>query len=698
MGDHIPPEEETNEAGVGLGDQDTVNKLQFIERLHAIGVASYMDLPQLVVVGDQNSGKSSVLQAITQLPFPVNENLCTRFATEVSLRRSPGPESIAVRIKRPDTRQSESLDVSEFNAAFGSPEFKTQFANMLTRASHQILGPQINIQELTDTTLHITVNTPTQINLTIVDLPGLVSRSHPSSEKARTLVNRYIVNPRSTILAIAVPLDPDTQEVFQIIRNVPDRETRVIGVINKCDRRQEGADHWILDAIKNDRRLATRHFLSRGWYGLRNRLPSESDTTNEERDRVEREFFAHGVWRELNQPTKLGISNLRSALTGMHNAQIARTIPLLIPEIRTQLESCKTRLSQLGQPRTSQREQRDCMIALASSFTKLSTDALDGQYHHLSDDSSARVRMNVRESLDEFYRDMQWAYEDSLPELPSNILTSLNENLWRHSILQDASLHHIESVSRENRGLEFADEVNPHVPRVLWASETDNWLPTATSCVDNIVNHLQTSISVLIQQATPDADLQRKSTEWLARALEDTSQLAHEELAKIAEDVWQRWTLSPRYMSLRGSMYNKYITNMARDLVSLTPDRAATISERERENQVTVWLARNGDVNAVLEIHCRLRTYYDIAMTRFVDNVGMQVVERHLLGSKSPLRMFTPTYVINKAEDDPDWLATIASENEERTIERDAISQEIATYEEALVEAQRHGYLRPGNN
>ncbi|KAG4440041.1 hypothetical protein IFR05_004491 [Cadophora sp. M221] len=698
MGEYIRPEEDMNEAGIGLGDQDTVNMLQFIERLHEIGVARYMDLPQLVVVGDQNSGKSSVLQAITQLPFPVNDSLCTRFATEVSLRRSPGPESIVVRIKRPDAQESEPFDVSEFNSAFGSPEFKTQFENMLMRASGQILGPRVNNTDLTETTLHITVSTPTQVNLTIVDLPGLVSASHPSSGRARTLVGRYIENPRSTILAVAVPSDPDIQEVLQIIRAIPDREDRAIGVINKCDRRQEGADHWILDAIRNDRRPANRHYLSQGWYGLRNRLPSENDTTNEERDRVERDFFAHGIWNELNQPTKLGISNLRSALTRIHNAQIARAIPLLIPEIKAQLENCKSRRAQLGQPRTTRREQRDCMIELASSFTRLSTDALDGQYHSLPDDISVKIRRNVRESLEVFQATMQRGFDDSLPELPNNILTSLDQNLWRQSILQDALLSHIAFVCQENRGLEFADEVNPNVPRVLWATETDTWLPTATSCVEGILRCLQTSITVLIQQATPDDELRRKSTEWLARILEDTSKLAHEELAKVADDFQQRWTLSPRYLSLRGSMYNKYITNMARDLVSLTPDRAATISERERVNQVTLWLSRNGDLEEVLKIHVRLRTYYDIAMTRFIDNVGMQVVERHLLGSKSPLRMFTPQYVINKAEDDPDWLARIASENEEKTVARAEISQEIATLEEALVEAQRHGYLRPGNN
>ena len=48
----------------------------------------YVDLPQLVVVGDQSSGKSSVLETLTNLPFPRESGLCTRFATQITFRRS----------------------------------------------------------------------------------------------------------------------------------------------------------------------------------------------------------------------------------------------------------------------------------------------------------------------------------------------------------------------------------------------------------------------------------------------------------------------------------------------------------------------------------------------------------------------------------------------------------------------------------
>lgn len=63
--------------------------LQKIDKLFACGVGDYIGLPQLVVVGDQSSGKSSVLEGLTNLPFPRDSGLCTRFATQITFRRAP---------------------------------------------------------------------------------------------------------------------------------------------------------------------------------------------------------------------------------------------------------------------------------------------------------------------------------------------------------------------------------------------------------------------------------------------------------------------------------------------------------------------------------------------------------------------------------------------------------------------------------
>jgi Dynamin family len=51
--------------------------MDLADRLRRAGLSSILKLPQLVVCGDQSSGKSSVLEAITEIPFPRKDNLCT---------------------------------------------------------------------------------------------------------------------------------------------------------------------------------------------------------------------------------------------------------------------------------------------------------------------------------------------------------------------------------------------------------------------------------------------------------------------------------------------------------------------------------------------------------------------------------------------------------------------------------------------
>ena len=53
-----------------------------VDRIRDFELNREIDLPQLVVCGSQSSGKSSVLEAISEVPFPRGEMTCTRFVTE----------------------------------------------------------------------------------------------------------------------------------------------------------------------------------------------------------------------------------------------------------------------------------------------------------------------------------------------------------------------------------------------------------------------------------------------------------------------------------------------------------------------------------------------------------------------------------------------------------------------------------------
>lgn len=71
-----------------LPTDDSRKVTDIVDHLRRSGLSGILQLPQLVVSGDQSSGKSSVLETIIEMPFPRKENLCTRFATEIILRRA----------------------------------------------------------------------------------------------------------------------------------------------------------------------------------------------------------------------------------------------------------------------------------------------------------------------------------------------------------------------------------------------------------------------------------------------------------------------------------------------------------------------------------------------------------------------------------------------------------------------------------
>src|SRR5215471_9812046 len=82
-----PPSYTATLEAVPLGtDEDFKQLLNQIDQLRECRVDEYIDLPQIVVVGDQSTGKSSVLDALTAIPFPRDSVKCTRFATQIRLR------------------------------------------------------------------------------------------------------------------------------------------------------------------------------------------------------------------------------------------------------------------------------------------------------------------------------------------------------------------------------------------------------------------------------------------------------------------------------------------------------------------------------------------------------------------------------------------------------------------------------------
>lgn len=116
-----------------------------------------------MVVGDQSSGKSSLLEGLTGLSFPTDNGLCTRFATQIILRRSEKIQSKVTILPGPsatdDPKRKEALE--RFKPVIGAEEglFGPKLSEILDQVSTRRESESCN--PVTDLTLGCCRHGPT---------------------------------------------------------------------------------------------------------------------------------------------------------------------------------------------------------------------------------------------------------------------------------------------------------------------------------------------------------------------------------------------------------------------------------------------------------------------------------------------------------------------------------------------------------
>jgi dynamin 1-like protein len=130
-----------------------INKIQ--DALASIGGNEALDLPQIITVGEQSSGKSSVLEHIVQRDFlPRGSGIVTRRPLVLQLVASNTEEEYA-----------EFLHLSK-QKFFDFDRVREEIANETER----IAG---NNKGISKQPIHLKIYSKNVLNLTLIDLPGL---------------------------------------------------------------------------------------------------------------------------------------------------------------------------------------------------------------------------------------------------------------------------------------------------------------------------------------------------------------------------------------------------------------------------------------------------------------------------------------------------------------------------------------------
>ena len=363
----------------GLCAPDQLDLLNSVDCLRSQGISHYVSLPQIIVCGDQSSGKSSVLEAISGVSFPVKSNLSTRFPTELVLRKTSQMGMTVSIVPHQGRTEPERLALSGFHEKLEG--FKG-LPNLIENAK-AAMGISTHGKAFSKDLLRVEVSGPDRPHLTIVDLPGLIhsqtkQQSASDVDLVQDVVQSYMKAPRSIILAVvSAKNDYANQIVLKLARAADNKGIRTLGVITKPDTLIAGSESeamYISLAKNQDVEFRL------GWHVLKNMDSEKGQWTLPDRDIKEEEFFAQGVWEDMSR-SLLGVANLRSRLSKVLLAQIAAELPSLIDEIEVKSSACSERLDRLGKPRATLAEQTVYLFQLSQSFQSLVKVAVDGTYN-----------------------------------------------------------------------------------------------------------------------------------------------------------------------------------------------------------------------------------------------------------------------------------------------------------------------------
>lgn len=566
----------------GLQSKEYRQILDMVDRLRTCGLGSILPLPQLVVCGNQSSGKSSVLEAITEVPFPRKENLCTRFATEIILRRDQ-TESIYTKIIPDSARpEAEKIKLSAFS---GSISDFTELPDLIETAT-DLMGlnaasngsqDQNSPRAFSRDVLSVEIAGPERPQLTLVDLPGLILSATKDQTEAdvkliHSLVGDYIKEKRTIMLAvISAKDDYANQGILTKCKEVDKDGKRTLGIISKPDYLRPGSANektWINLAQNND------IYFELGWHMLKNRAEDEMDASFEARNSSERAFFSTGGYRELPEGDK-GVSTLCTKLSKLLFKHLKKELPNLLGELKSKHAHTIAALDALGEKRSTVTEQKRFLMGIATSYQAIVSSAVDGHYEHtffgpIDIDNSVqdlsnlrRLRAAVQYLNLQFASQMRqyghkyriWSTESTAGTNSRNDLPEpdLIEDYAAVKDLQETRLRYeavdwVKQILVRTRGRELAGNFNPLLMSQLFREQSENWEAFAAYHIDKIATLCAAVVKAAIDEVVSEDVSTKLQDERVDPTMRQRQANAKAELHQLIQDkLRQPITYDPSY-------------------------------------------------------------------------------------------------------------------------------------------------------
>lgn len=357
-----------------------------IQDLSRLGIEdSNIALPKICVVGDQSTGKSSLIESISEINVPRSSGTCTRCPMEINLSQSEPNEGWRCSIYLSTRYQYRTLakiprkglgpwikcDRDHGDDLFATLTAKdqdqiqdaikwAQLATLNPNADFNDYKPDRNEDTSTNVevkfspnVVRVDVSAPGFPTLSFYDLPGVINQPEQDDEKylvtlVENLVKDYVSQKNCIVLlTLQMTDDPTNSSAARIIRDIKDAKDRTLGVLTKPDKLdgRESHDQW------KDVLNGSKFKLGRGYYVVRNN-PSPFTIDHNQSRLEEKAFFSQSLWAYdlKDYQERFGTPNLVDALTSILKEQILACLPSIIDQISAEAHRIDEELITLPQP------------------------------------------------------------------------------------------------------------------------------------------------------------------------------------------------------------------------------------------------------------------------------------------------------------------------------------------------------------
>uniref|UniRef100_A0A8C4RSD8 Interferon-induced GTP-binding protein Mx-like n=1 Tax=Erpetoichthys calabaricus TaxID=27687 RepID=A0A8C4RSD8_ERPCA len=319
--------------------------IDLIDSLRSLGVDQDLPLPSIAVIGDQSSGKSSVLEALSGVSLPRGSGIVTRCPLELKMKKIRAGEPWKGKLKYRDNE----MDLNEPHSV-EQEIVKAQniMAGTGSSISSELISLKIESSEVPD--------------LTLIDLPGIArvavgNQPKDIGERIKGLIQTFIKK-QETINLVVVPSNVDiaTTEALKMAKEFDPTGQRTLGILTKPDLIDKGNEENIVDIVRNlviELKKGYMIVKCRGQQDIKKKLSLEEAIQNE------RVFFEqHSYFSPLLDDMKATIPLLAEKLTNELVEHISESLPSLQKQIEVKLQETNTELKKYGKPVPEEDEEK----------------------------------------------------------------------------------------------------------------------------------------------------------------------------------------------------------------------------------------------------------------------------------------------------------------------------------------------------